>query len=155
MSLAKDSDVDTIEALKQAVKMNPDDAEAHYKLGTTYGNLGMYKEANDAYKQTIRINPDSAEAYSGIGAVFITSSMYKEAIDAFNQAIRINPDFAEAHYNLACSYSLLGSINKALESLGKAIDAGFDDIKHLENDSDLDGLRDEAGYKMLINKLRR
>ena len=41
------------------------------------------------------------------------------------------------HYNLACSYSLLGSVNKALKSLGKAIDLGYNDISHLENDSDL------------------
>jgi hypothetical protein len=25
----------------------------------------------------------------------------------------------------------------------------------LENDSDLDGLRDEAGYEMLVNKLKK
>jgi hypothetical protein len=49
----------------------------------------------------------------------------------------------------------LGSSNKALGSLGKAIDLGYNDIRHLENDSDLDGLRAEAGYEMLINKLKK
>ena len=113
------------------------------------------EEEIEVYKQAIRINPDDAEAHYNLGTYLFHSGMYKEAIEAFKQAIRINPDYADAHYNLACSYSLLGSVNKALESLGKAIDLGYNDIKHLENDSDLDGLRDEAGYEMLINKLKR
>ena len=57
----------------------------------------------------------------------------------------------------------MGNVSKALESLGKAIDLylisnslnGYDSITHIENDSDLNGLRDEAGYKKLINKLKR
>jgi hypothetical protein len=49
----------------------------------------------------------------------------------------------------------LGNVSKALKSLGKAIDLGYNDIEHLESDSDLNGLRDEAGYKKLINKLKR
>ena len=49
----------------------------------------------------------------------------------------------------------MGNVSKALKSLGKAIDLGFDDIEHLESDSDLNGLRDEADYKKLINKLKR
>jgi len=90
-----------------------------------------------------------------LGLAYTDNYQYKEAIVPFKQAIKIDPDDAGAHYNLACCYSLLGNVNKALESLGRAIDLGFDDIKHIENDSDLNGLRDEAGYKKLINKLKR
>ncbi len=40
-----------IEAYKQAIRINPDDAEAHYNLGVAYDESGMYKEAIEAYKQ--------------------------------------------------------------------------------------------------------
>ncbi len=150
------SDVEEeIEAYKMAIRINPDYADAHYNLGLAYGELDMHKEAIEAFKQAIRIRPDHADAHLNLGVACHKSGMYKESIEAYKEAIRINPDYADAHYNLACSYSLLGSVNKALESLGKAMDLGFNDIKHLENDSDLDGLRDEAGYEMLINKLKR
>ena len=108
----------------------------------------------ESYKQAIEIDPDDAEVHNNLGIAYSKSGKYEEAIESYKQAIEIDPDDAEGHYNLACSYSLLGDVNKALESLGRSIDLGFDDIKHIENDSDLNGLRDEAGYKKLINKLK-
>ena len=49
---------EAIESYKQAIRINPDDADAHYNLGHTYSDTGMYKEAIKAYKQVIRIDPD-------------------------------------------------------------------------------------------------
>ena len=143
-----------IKALKQAIRINPDDAEVHYCLGVAYYESGKHEEAIKSYKQAIRIDPDYARAHNNLGNAYFESGKYEDAIESYKQAIRIDPDYADAHYNLACSYSLLGDVNKALESLGRSIDLGFDDIKHIENDSDLNGLRDEAGYKKLINKLK-
>ena len=51
MSLAKDSDVETIEAYKQAIRKNPDDAQAHNNLGNAYVNSDMHKEAIEAYRR--------------------------------------------------------------------------------------------------------
>ena len=43
MSLAKDSDADTIEACKQAARKNPDDAKAHSNLGNAYFSSACIK----------------------------------------------------------------------------------------------------------------
>jgi tetratricopeptide (TPR) repeat protein len=144
-----------LEDAKELVRNNPDNAGAHFNLGVAYGANGMNKKAIKSYKQALRINPDFKEAHYNLGGGYYKSGKNEEAVESFKQAIRIDPDFAIAHYNLACCYSLLGNVSKALKSLGEAIDLGFDDIKHIENDSDLNGLRDEAGYKKLINKLKR
>ena len=116
--------------------------------------VASYAGEIETWKEEVRMNPDDAYAHFGLGYAYVISGKWKEAIESCKQAISIDPDYADAHYNLACSYSLLGDVNKALESLGRSIDLGFDDIKHIENDSDLNGLRDEAGYKKLINKLK-
>ncbi len=72
-----------IEACKQAIKLNPDDAEAHYNLGHAYGKSGMYKEKIESFKQAIRINPDLAGDYNQLGYVQGEFGLYKEAINHF------------------------------------------------------------------------
>jgi hypothetical protein len=46
-------------------------------------------------------------------------------------------------------------LSESLGALEKAIDLGYDDLEHLVNDSDLDGVKDEDGYKVLIHKLTK
>ena len=52
-----------LEDAQEAVRQNPDDAEAHFYLGYAYYKLGQYKEAIVSYKEAIRINPDDASAH--------------------------------------------------------------------------------------------
>mgnify|MGYP000046997345 FL=1 len=103
----------------------------------------------------LEIYPAYAECLMFLGNLYTANGMYEEGLKVDVKLSKLKPCDSAVHYNLACSYSLLGSVNKALESLGKAIVLGYNDIKHLESDSDLDGLRDEAGYEMLINKLKK
>ena len=103
----------------------------------------------------LEIYPAYAECLMFLGNLYTANRMYGEGLKVDVKLSKLKPCDSAVHYNLACSYSLLGSVNKALESLGKAVVLGYNDIKHLESDSDLDGLRDEAGYEMLINKLKK
>jgi len=105
---------DAIEAFKQAIRIKPDYADAHYNLGVAYGGLGMYKEEIKAYKQAIRIKPDHAGAHYNLGVAYVGLGMYKEAVEAYKQAIRIKPDHAEAHNNLGLSYLFLNDRGSAL-----------------------------------------
>ena len=47
VSLAKDSDVETIEALKKLIKIDPDLADAHFNLGNANVKSGKYQDAID------------------------------------------------------------------------------------------------------------
>jgi len=67
-----------IDAFKQAIRINPDLADAHLHLGTSYGQLGKEKEGNELlkqaarlYKQAIRINPDNADAHFSLGILHL------------------------------------------------------------------------------------
>jgi tetratricopeptide (TPR) repeat protein len=104
----------TIEAYKQTIRLNPDDAIAHYNLGFAYDQLGFHEEAREAYIQAIRIDPDYAEAHYRLGVDYVILGFRIFAIEAYKQAVRIDPDYAEAHYSLGVAYLLIKDRDSAL-----------------------------------------
>ncbi len=98
--------------------------------------------------------PNYIECLMYLGNAYTAMGKYEEGLQTDLKLRKFKPYDCIVHYNLACSYSLLGKINLSLVSLRKAIELGYDDIQHIENDTDLDGLRSEEGYKFLINKLK-
>lgn len=59
-----------------------------------------------------------------------------------------------AWYNLCCAYSLINNKPQALESLEKAIKAGYYDYMHIQEDADLNNIRNEQKFKTLVTPLR-
>jgi tetratricopeptide (TPR) repeat protein len=109
--------IKAIEAYKQVILINPNDANAYYNLSVTYKNLGLYKDAIEARKQAIRIDPNDAMNYYNLGEYYDHLGLYKDAIEAYKQAIRIDPDrviCAIFRFHLGVSYFLIGDINSAL-----------------------------------------
>jgi hypothetical protein len=58
-------------------------------------------------------------------------------------------------YNIACCEALLGNSKEALVFLKKAVDAGFRDVNHIENDADLKSLRHLDDYKAIIASIAK
>lgn len=59
-----------------------------------------------------------------------------------------------AYYNFACTYSLLNDKQNAITYLKKSIDAGYLNYAHIQEDSDLDNIRNEKEFKIVNHKLR-
>jgi len=117
----------SIEAYKQSIRIDPDNAKTYYNLGISYYKLDNYSKAIESYKQAIRIDPDDANAYCNLGVVYSKLYFCEYAIEAFKQAIRIDPDYTNAHIGLGFTYSELGNYTKAIESYKQAIRINPDD----------------------------
>ena len=48
-----DEDIQALETFQQALKLDPELAEAHFRLGLTYDALGQEQEAEGAYKKAV------------------------------------------------------------------------------------------------------
>jgi tetratricopeptide (TPR) repeat protein len=99
--------------------------------------------------------PAYVECLMYLGNAYTATGMYEKGLKVDLKLARLRPEDPLVHYNLACSFSLLRRLNESLGSLEKAIDLGYDDLIHLVNDSDLDSLKDDEVYKVLINKLKK
>jgi tetratricopeptide (TPR) repeat protein len=61
---------EAVEALQQAIRINPNYAEARNNLGWAYVNLGRFRDAVQTLQQAIRLKSDYAEAYTNLGAAY-------------------------------------------------------------------------------------
>ena len=105
-----------IELYKHAIRIDPDDAKAHYGLGATYLILEMYKEAIDALRQAIKLDPDNdAMAHCALGFSYQNLGKWKKAIESYKHAISIDPDGAEAYFRLGIAYHYSNDSDSALE----------------------------------------
>jgi hypothetical protein len=60
------------------------------------------------------------------------------------------PNHPDALYASACECALKGDKEGALQFLTRAVDAGFINFVHIQNDADLTAIREEAGFKALL-----
>jgi len=66
----------------------------------------------------------------------------------------MKPGSSHPVYNLACVEARLGNLADAMKYLTKAVQAGWNDVCHIENDSDLENLRELEEYKALVSSLK-
>lgn len=65
------------------------------------------------------------------------------------------PDNWRLLYNLACAYALKGDKRGAVVTLNKAVEKGFKNAAELERNDQLDAVREEAGFKKIIEGLKK
>ena len=65
------------------------------------------------------------------------------------------PDNWRLLYNLACVYSLKGDKRRAIETLSNAVQKGFANAAELVRNDQLDGIREEAGFKKIVEQLKQ
>ena len=69
---------------------------------------------------------------------------------ALEEILKIDPDNDLAHYNFACLYSRRKEFSKAIDKLNEAVSKGYTSFAYMEQDPDLDGLRNLPGYKKIL-----
>jgi len=87
--------------------------------------------------------------------LLIQTKKYDLAVANFALDAEVMPDNSRVWYNLACAYSLNGDKRRALDALNKAVQKGFSDVQELERNPQLDAIREEAGFKKIVEGLRQ
>ena len=84
--------------------------------------------------------------------VLFANGRYAEAEKLLQAGVERVPHDANAHYNLACALARQGKNGEALTHLERAVALGFRDPKHIEEDDDLEGLREDARFEPILKK---
>ena len=101
------------DAYKQAIRLDPKNADAHVNLGRLYQLKGDLKHAKRHYELALRANPVHQLAFYNLGTVFDELDEAEKAADFYSKA----PDIPDAHYNLARIFELGGDEVGALRHM--------------------------------------
>lgn len=119
-----------IDAYKQAVKLNPDLAEAYFKLGITYSLIE--NETDDASAEPTPTPKASKKNRKKDAPERITKSdkAFENAVKAYKKIIAKNPKDDTAHFNLGRSYNKLNEDQDAEKSFRQAVKLKPDDSEY-------------------------
>jgi tetratricopeptide (TPR) repeat protein len=159
-----DHDEEAAAAFKQAVQIDPEFAEAHFRLGMAYGSLEQkpdaeesYKKAIELYKTVVQSDSKNADAFFNMGEAYSFLHLDEEAARYFKQAIHLRADDEEAYYELGETETRLARYTEASASFQKALDIDPDDYRvtdALENARE-GAKRIQEGKKHAVDMLKK
>jgi hypothetical protein len=80
---------------------------------------------------------------------------YTLATTYFQNAFATKPELKKNFYNAACAASLANNKKKALQWFETAVDNGFDNVNHINTDTDLDFIRKEKKFIKIVAALQK
>ncbi|MBF0463368.1 MAG: tetratricopeptide repeat protein [Magnetococcales bacterium] len=98
---------------QQAIRHQPDFADAHCNLGNLLKSLHRYAEAESAYRQALRCQPADADAHNSLGDLLQGQNRPAEAETAYRHALRHRPNDAAILNNLG---TLLHEMDRPAEA---------------------------------------
>ena len=101
------------EAYKEAIRLDPKNADAHVNLGRLYQLKGNLKYAKRHYELALTARPGHQLAFYNLGTVFDELEEIEKAADYYEKA----PGIPDAHYNLARIFELNGDEVSALRHI--------------------------------------
>lgn len=126
-----DQDSKAAEAFSQALKLDPDLAEAQFRLALALAVLGRDKEAEDSYRRAVESykkyfadeqNEQDAEAHYNLGQTYAGLHLYADAVREYRQATRFNPDDADIYYDLGMALTRLAQYDEAVDAFSKSLE---------------------------------
>lgn len=125
----EDQDEQAVQALQEAVKLDPDLAEAHFRLALGYETLqkreeseAEYKKAVETYKKYLADHEDDSEAHYDLGQTYAGLGQYSEAVREYRLATKLKEDDPDIFYDLGVAHMRLAQYDAAAAAFSKSLE---------------------------------
>jgi len=98
---------DAIAKYNEALKLDPENAQANYEMGFTLVQSGKGNDGIPFVQKAIEKTSSSqlkAACYDMLGSIYDNDHQTQKAIEAYKNGIQINPKYQRLYYNLGLSY---------------------------------------------------
>jgi tetratricopeptide (TPR) repeat protein len=85
----------------EAIKSQPNYANAYYNRGNILFSEGRIDEAMADWEKTLQIRPDDADAHTCLGNALLRRGSVKEAVAQYENAIALAPEDPHSRINMA------------------------------------------------------
>lgn len=106
------------------------------------------------YESVLRREPAYAAVVELLGGLYTRQGRIADGLRMDRKLVRLQPDNATARYNLACSLALSKRKSDALRELRAAVKLGYDDFDWMQQDPDLDPLKQHPEFQALLQTLK-
>jgi tetratricopeptide (TPR) repeat protein len=124
-----DQDSAAAEAFQQAIQLDPDSPEPHFRLALSYEALNKaqeaeaeYKKAVESYKKYLESRPDDAEAHYNLGQTYANLHQYSDAIREYRQAVKLKDNDADMYYDLGMALTRLAQYSEAVSAFSRSLE---------------------------------
>lgn len=113
--------LESLEVLRAALAHNPDDAHAHYYLGTLLASRGRYDEALAEWEKAVALKPSIAPAHRNIGLVrWRLHRQGRKAVAAYKRALAAAPHDQDLYWEADLILEALGWSRERVRLLASA-----------------------------------
>lgn len=127
LGVAEERSGNAAEAEKEynaAIKLNPNDADAHDALARMYLAAGKAADAEGEFRKVLRLRPNDQdndrEAELGLAESLLQQKKNADAVDTLTTYLNANPNDAKARFMQASVLADLGKNDEALAALDRA-----------------------------------
>jgi len=110
-----------------ALKIDPNNADAYYQLGSLYARNNLLDKALSHLKTAVELNPKSPRYHWGLGVAYSIQGQQEEALTEFLQSTVIDETFAEGFLALAALHRRLGDPQASQAAIERAVAARPED----------------------------
>jgi len=82
---------------RNALQVDPQFAEAYYRLGLSFLQLGQWVPAGQSFSRAVAIDPENADAHLRLGNILLGVGQYADARAQGDEVLQRNPQNADAH----------------------------------------------------------
>jgi len=144
---------DAIKQCWKTIDMYPDYLIAHRRLGISYGEKGLFEEAEAEFKKALAISANDTETLSAMSYMFAAAGRDADAQGMLDRINDIAKERYVSPYSLARVHIGLGQLDEAFECLEKTFQERHGILTYIKVEPIFDRLRDDPRYAELLRKM--
>ena len=107
------------------------------------------------FESVLKRDPAYTDVIEILGGLYTKHGRVADGLRMDRKLVRLLPSDPTAHYNLACSLALVKRKAEALRALRQAVELGYRDFDWMQQDPDLEGLKNHPLFQALLEQLKQ